>query len=137
VSGGERPRRPADETWKALEDAAWASELARIDALNEHDLDRELVHAGVDPGIARRICQEAIERAAHGAGVDPREWILEPARAPTGEWDTPEHPRRGLILLVAAALGIVVIVALLLTGARRLRSGQAGGDAGAPAATVR
>jgi hypothetical protein len=110
-----RPRS-ATETWRALEDAAWAAELRRIRGLSEDDLYRELAHVGIDPSAARETCQSMVESAARAAGIEPGTVKTDSLRPLTGLWDRPRRTRSGPRLFLAAACVSAAIVMAVAWG---------------------
>ena len=91
------PRKRTDaEVWRALE-AAPETELARIDALSDDELDRELREAGVSPELAASIVSPRAPAVARPPAVAPR-------RARAWRW-------------VALAAGVALVIAA--SGRRR------------------
>jgi hypothetical protein len=99
------PRKRTDaEVWRALEASA-ETELARIDALSDDELDRELRDAGISPDLAASIVQPppsvapprepAVARPP--VAVPPRERLVTPQGTPTWGW-----------VALAAAVALVI-----------------------------
>jgi hypothetical protein len=93
-----------DEAWDALEAASLEEEAARITALSDADLDRELGRHGLDPK-AIRARGAAIGKRLAAAREEPLEgaaWVsAPPVPIPVRAFD------RRWVLLLAAALALV------------------------------
>jgi hypothetical protein len=105
--GGSSPspskkKRLPDEAWDALEDPRLEEEVARITALSDAELDRELARHGLDPK-AIRARGAAIGKSLATAREEPLEggaWVSAPP-TPIRAFD------RRWVLLLAAALALV------------------------------
>jgi hypothetical protein len=97
-----KKKRLPDEAWDALKDASLEEEAARIPALSDAELDRELAQHGLDPN-AIRARGAAIGKSLAAAREEPLEvgaWVSAPpiaVRALDRRW----------VLLLAAALALV------------------------------
>jgi hypothetical protein len=121
-----RKRTPA-ELWTAIERVADEAELARIDALGDEELDRELRQAGIDPDAAAGVVKEGLSRSRAPAplGVTSAEARSQPA--PSASRNTPgprgsrgaNEPRARAVRWVAWAAAAALVGAVALVLARR------------------
>jgi hypothetical protein len=99
-------RLTPEEVLDAIEDADAADEAARILALSDGDLDRELYEAGLDPDAVRARGRKIGERAMRFAGersADGDAWVTAAPPAPRRS-----VPPRWSVLLAAALAAVVV-----------------------------
>jgi hypothetical protein len=65
------PRKPAPRIqWETIERSAAKGDLARLDAMNEAELDEELRAGGIDPAEAARVVERAMKEGVPPAGKD-------------------------------------------------------------------
>jgi hypothetical protein len=114
MSGSPKEKRPAAETWRALQGQAAEDEMDRILALSDTDLDRELEAAGLDPQAERARGEQLAEEARRGL-VQIRARELESqarARALRGPSAVVRRlPRRTTIAFAAAAAAAALFAA--------------------------
>jgi hypothetical protein len=106
-------KRTTAQVWKALEATADEVELARIDALDDEALDRELRQAGIDPGEAADVGKGVLQSASPEANV-PVAAASQPKGVDSGR-QKPARPSGGrmpwVIWLAAAAIAVLVLAA--------------------------
>jgi hypothetical protein len=81
-------KRTTAQVWQALEAGADEAELARIAALDEDALDRELIAAGIDPAEAAEVGNDVLQAASSDAHV-PAAATSRPRAV-----DRPDRPKR-------------------------------------------
>jgi hypothetical protein len=101
-------KRTNAELWEAIENLSGEAELARINALDDPELDRELRAAGIDPDKAAAFVQKAIATAPS----EPRAPSA-PQPSPAGPHTPP--PRRSGWVTYFAAAAVAVLAATALT----------------------
>jgi hypothetical protein len=117
----EQRKRTNVELWAAIEKLSDEAELARINALDDPELDRELRAAGIDPDKAAAFVHKAIARTDAAADANAQAGP-KAASVPSGPAPAPAHaapsappPRRiGWVPYVAAA-AVAMLVATALT----------------------
>jgi hypothetical protein len=121
------PQKRTDaETWAALEAMAKESddrdeaeadeaEMARIAALSDEELDRELAAAGIDPAEARARGEEIAEKVRARTAAQATAATTSPvANVPVLR---PRRLSRGTLVLLAAALAATLLGLLSLCDA--------------------
>jgi hypothetical protein len=121
-------KRTNAELWGAIERLSGEAELARIDGLDETELDRELRKAGIDPDEAAAVVQKAIAgvdasgaATAHAAHMGPAAPSAPRAPAPSASSPAPRASRppaapwgraRWVPYLATAAIVLLIVGAL-------------------------
>jgi hypothetical protein len=96
-------KRTNAELWAAVEKGSGDAELARIDALSDEEVDRELREAGIEPGEAARVVERAVAGAsASGEGKAERGPVAEVVQLKA-------RSRARWVAYVAAAAGVALV----------------------------
>jgi hypothetical protein len=112
------PRKPKSPvTWKTIERVADKAERARLEALSEEDIDRELREAGIDPEEAVKVVERAID-ASEGKQVPAPPAAARPRVIEGGAAKTPGSAKTvkawggsyGWIAAVAAAAVVLLVL---------------------------
>jgi hypothetical protein len=108
------PRKPGSQvTWETIERVADKAERARLEALSEADIDRELREAGIEPDEAVNLVQRAVEQAGEKkereAETERPRVARVPASTPKKRWSAGAMATMSAVALAAGVLLVVSV----------------------------
>jgi len=117
-------KRTTAQVWQALEATAGEVELARIAALDDEALDRELKSAGIDPREAADVGEDVLRAASADAPV-PGAAASRPRGVDLAGRPEKSRGRSPLQARWVAALAVAAIALLVLTALAKRREIEA------------